>query len=117
MPTYLLPICLIPTSVQASGNDYQPVDKKIDHLTEMMKGLALSVQILENTPGLFAENNWSRLLATKSPNLSQLMPSPSLQSGWHEEVTRCSYYWAPNHYLKRHCQVFQDDLNSNRIHL
>ncbi len=27
------------------------------------------------------------------------------------------YCWETDHYLKRHCQVFQDDLNSNRIHL
>lgn len=27
------------------------------------------------------------------------------------------YCWSTDHYLKRHCQVFQDDLNSNRIHL
>ena len=27
------------------------------------------------------------------------------------------YCWETDYYLKRHCQVFQDDLNSNRIHL
>ncbi len=27
------------------------------------------------------------------------------------------YCWETDHYFKRHCQVFQDDLNSNRIHL
>ena len=27
------------------------------------------------------------------------------------------YYWETDYYLKRHFQVFQDDLNSNRIHL
>ena len=27
------------------------------------------------------------------------------------------YCWETDHYLKRQCQVFQDDPNSNRIHL
>ena len=36
---------------------------------------------------------------------------------WPEGVNKCMYCWTTDHYLKRHCQVFQDDLNSNRIHL
>ena len=45
------------------------------------------------------------------------MPGYSLQSDWPEGVIKCSYCWAPDHYLKRHYQVFQENLNSNRIHL
>ena len=34
-----------------------------------------------------------------------------------KKTTKYIYYWETNHYLKRHCQVFQDNLNSNRIYL
>lgn len=34
-----------------------------------------------------------------------------------EGATKCMYCWEKDHYLKRHCQVFQDNLNSSRIHL
>ena len=107
------------TPVQTTSADYRPVDRKIDHLTEMMKGLALSVRTLQNNTGLPAtENIRSRLPPTISTNHPQSNnPDPSSQSDWPEGVTRCSYCWAPDHYLKRHCQAFQDDLNSNRIHL
>ncbi len=32
-------------------------------------------------------------------------------------ATKCIYCWEIDHYLKRYCQVFQDNLNSNWIHL
>ena len=70
------------TSVQISGADYRPVDRKIDHLTEMIKGLAISVRTLQNNIGLPAiENVRSQLPPTISTNPSQ--PSnlgPSSQS-------------------------------------
>ena len=95
------------------------MDRKIDHFTEMMKGLALSVRTLQNNTGLPAtENIQPRFLPIISTNPSQPNnPDASSQSDWLEGVNRCSYCWAPDHYLKRHCQAFQDDLNSNRIHL
>ncbi len=34
-----------------------------------------------------------------------------------EGATKWIYCWETDRYLKRHCQLFQDDLNSNRIHL
>ena len=45
------------TLVQTGSADYRPVDKKIDHLIEMMKGLALSVRTLQNNTGPFAAEN------------------------------------------------------------
>ena len=107
------------TPVQTTSADYRLVDRKIDHLTEMMKGLALSVRTLQNNTGLPAtENIQPRFLPIISTNPSQPNnPDASSQSDWLEGVNRCSYCWAPDHYLKRHCQAFQDDLNSNRIHL
>lgn len=46
--TYHLPNFQFATSVQMSDADYQPVEKKIDHLTKMMRGLALLVWSLQN---------------------------------------------------------------------
>lgn len=97
--------------------DPRPVDKKIDQLTEMMQGLALSVRTLQSRAGIAGGNS--------RPATAPITPSPSQPSGpapfqrldWPEGVTKCSYCWAPDHYLKRHCSVFQEDLNSNRIHL
>ncbi len=72
------------TPVQTGRADYQPVDKKINHLTEMMRVLALSVRNLQNNTGPSdAENNRHRPLSASSSNLSQ--PSilgSSFQSDW-----------------------------------
>ena len=32
-------------------------------------------------------------------------------------MTKYSYCWAQDHYLKKHCFGFQEDLNTTRIHL
>ncbi len=94
------------------------MDKKIDHCTAMMKGLALSVRTLQNNAAPSVENNRPRPPPTASFNHSQLsVLCLSFQSDWSEGVTKCSYCWAPDYYLKRHCQVFQEDLNSNQIYL
>lgn len=52
-PLHLSPV----TFVQIDAADYRPVDKKIDHLTEMMKSSALLVRILQNNTALFAKKN------------------------------------------------------------
>lgn len=113
VPAYQPTILPAMTSVQASG-DYRPVDKKIDHLTEMMKGLALSVRTLQNNTGHSAENPRPQPPPSTSSGFFQSnMSSPSFQLGWPEKVNKCSYCWASDHYLKRHCKVFQEDLNPN----
>ena len=119
IPTFQLPIPPIHTPVKSSSTDYRLVDKKIDHLREIMKDLALSVRTLQNNTGpSAAENNRPQPSSAASSNLSQPnMPGPPFQSDWPEGVTKYSYCWASDHYLKRHCQIFQEDLNSNRIHL
>ncbi len=45
------------------------------------------------------------------------MSGLSLQCNWPERVTKCLYCWATDHYLKRHFQVFHEDLNFNQIQL
>lgn len=57
-------------------------DKKIDHLTDMMQSLALSVHTLQSNAGNGA---------------NRTRP---------EGATKCMYCWEKDHYLKRHCQVF-----------
>ncbi len=81
------------TLVQTGSANSRPVDKKIDHLTEIMNGLALSVQTLQNNTGPFAaENNWPRPPSAVSMNFSQpSIPGPPFQSDWLEGITRCSY--------------------------
>ena len=39
------------------------------------------------------------------------------EKGWPDGVNKCMYCWQTDHYLKRYCQAFQDDLNSSRFHL
>ncbi len=57
IPYYQPPILSAPPSVQTIGADYRPVSKKIDNLTEMMKGLTLSVETSQNNAGPSVENN------------------------------------------------------------
>ncbi len=108
IPTYQLPIFPAPTLVRASGTDSRPVDKKIDHLTGMMKDLAFSVRILQNNARPSIENNepWTPPIA--SFNHSQpSVPGLFLQSVWPDGVTKCSYCWAPDHHFKRHYRSFR----------
>ena len=106
-------------SVQTSGADYQPVDKKIDYLTKMMKGLALLVQTLQNNTDLLTiENTRPQLPSTFLTNILQPNnPAFYSQLDWPEGVTKYLYCWAKDHYLKRYYQVFQDDFNLNQIYM
>lgn len=103
--------------IYSGAADPRPVDKKIDQLTEMMQGLALSVRTLQSRAGISGGNSRpaTALVTSGSSHPSGLALFQRLD--WPEGVTKCSYCWAPDHYLKRHCSVFQEDLNSNRIHL
>ncbi len=47
----------VATPVQTTSADYQFVDRKIDHLTEMMKGLALSIRTLQKNTDFPATEN------------------------------------------------------------
>ncbi|MCJ1348653.1 hypothetical protein MMC31_006886, partial [Peltigera leucophlebia] len=99
------PVATLITKTYSDAADPRPVDRKIDQLTEIMQGLALSVRTLPAT-------------ASITPGPPQPSGSASFQrQDWPEGVTKYSYCWAANHYLKKHCSVFQEDFNSNRIHL
>ena len=104
-------------SVHSSIADLWLVYRKIEQLTEMMQGLALFVRTLPSRAGISGEN-LRAAIASVIPGFSQLSGPTTIQRpDWPEGVTKCSYCWAPDHYLKRHCTVFQEDLDSNRIHL
>ena len=86
-------------------------------MTEMMKGLALSIRILQSVVGTSGGNpGLATALVTSGPALLS-GSAPSQKYHWPDGVTKCSYYWAQDHYLKRNCSAFQEDLNSNRIHM
>ena len=106
----------IPTTYSGAADSW-PVDKKIDQLIEMMQSLALSVRILQSKAGI---SEGKSKPATIQITSSSSQPSGSIsfqRLDWPEKVTKCFYCWALDHYLKRNCSVFQEDLNSNRIHL
>lgn len=105
------------TTTSSGAANPRPVDKKIDQLTEMMQGLALSVRTLQGKVVLSGGNS-RPAMAPVTPGPSQPSGSASFQrQDWPEGVTKYLYCWAADHYLKRHCSVFQEDLNSSRIHL
>lgn len=84
-----------------------------------MKDLTLSVWTLQNniSPSI-TENIWSQFLLITSTNFLQPNNSTFLsQFEWLEKVTKCSYCWVLDYYLKWHCQVFEDNLNSNQIYM
>lgn len=63
---------LAATPVQTTSTNYQLVDKKVDHFTEMMKSLVLLVRTSQINTGLFvAENIQSQLPPTISTNSIQ----------------------------------------------
>ncbi len=84
IPTFQPPIPPTHIVVQTNSADYQLVDKKIDNLTEIMKGLALSVRTLQNNTGpSAAENNRPRPLSDASLNLSKPnIPHLPFQLDW-----------------------------------
>lgn len=111
------PVATPMPTTYATTADPRPVDKKIDKLTEMMQSLALSVRTLQSRAGLSGGDPRTATIPVTS-GLSQQSGATSFQRlDWPEGVTKCAYCWAPDHYLKRHCSIFQEDLNSNRIHL
>lgn len=83
----------------------------------MIEGLALSVRTLQSRANISGGNPRTAIVPV-IPGSSQPSGLTNIQIvDWPERVTKCSYCWAPDHYLKRHCSVFGEDLDSNRIHL
>ena len=112
-------VFLIPTAPLVALTPSQN-DKKIDNLTDMIRTLALLVCTLQGDIGT------SSTVAQPGTQPPKLSSKSRIRTGyqkagpiknWSEDANKCIYCWSTDHSLKRHCQVFQDDLNSNRIHL
>lgn len=83
----------------------------------MIQGLALSVCTLQSKASISGRNP-KTTIALVIPNSFQLSGSTTIQRlDWPEEVIKCSYYRAPDNYLKRHCSFFQKNFDNNRIYL
>lgn len=101
------------STLYGNGATILPANQKIDQLTEMMQSLTLLVRTFQTHVG--------QASLSKIP-LSISLPAPTgLQrsrsgASFLEERDKCHYCWKIDHYLKRDCGMFQDDLNSKRIH-
>ena len=112
-------ISIIPTARLVASTPSQN-NKKIDNFTDMMQNLALLVCTLQEDIGP------SSIVAQPGPQPPKLSSELHMRTDyqgadpkkdWPEGTNKCMYCWSTNYYLKHYCQVFQDDLNSNRIHL
>lgn len=95
-------------------------DKKIDNLTDEIRSLALSIRTLQGSTNAPLVTSQSELQPTHIPSESRMRTNyreTGPGKSWPEGVNRCMYYWQTDYYLKRHCQVFQDNPNFSRIHL
>ncbi len=95
-------------------------DKKIDHLTDMMQSLALSIRTLQDNAGI------TPIISQPRSQPASISPESRMRTNYQgasanknrtKGANKCMYCWETDHYLKRHCQVFENDLNSNRIQL
>ncbi len=109
-------VSLAPTiSVTPSQND-----KMINHLTDMMESLVCSVCTSQGKAGIPLIIFQPRAQPVNKSSESYICTDyqgTNANKNLLERANKCIYCWETDHYLKRHCQVFHDDLNSNRIHL
>ena len=80
-------------------------------INTVYSGLVLSVRTLQNK-AIISGEDFRSAITQPAP-----MSAPIQKFDWPDCVTKCSYCWAQDHYLKRHCSAFQEDLNTTRIHL
>ena len=112
-----------------------PLERKVDELADAMKKLSLNFLKLQEGPsnppfmsnpanGLVPPPIWSNgKMERRAPGGAKLVNSTSTsryQDPRHDHTPDCCLYCgvpASEHYLKRHCNAFQEDLNSERVHL
>ena len=114
---FQVPVVSAPPLISASLSQNE---KKIDHLTDMMQSLALLVRTLQGNSGISSNGSQPCTQPANTSSESRMQTNyrgEDANKMRPERATKCMYCWKTDHYLKRHCQVFQDDLNSNRIHL
>ena len=110
--TFLPPVAAANTNVVSKSED-----KNVKELTEMMQSLALSVRTIQThlgqTPVGISQSSLPNPPYQPANNLVRRSTGLSFPAG----VDKCLYCWSQEHFLKRDCPAFQEDLNSNRIHL
>lgn len=115
--TFQVPVVTAPPLISTSSSQNE---KKIEHLKDMMQSLALLVRTLQNNSAAPPILSQPRAQPANTSSESQMRTNYQEEDAGKtrpEGATKCMYCWETNHYLKRHCQVFQDDLNSSQIHL
>lgn len=114
-----LPNSTFKPSVAAPGANLvtKSEDKNVKKLTEMMQSLALSVRTIQThlsqAPVAVGQSSLPNPPYQVANNPVRLLTGSSFPAG----VDKCLYCWSQAHFLKRDCSAFQEDLNSNRIHL
>ena len=94
-------------------------NEKINHLTDIMQSLALSVRTLQENVGIPLFISQPRAKPANTSSKSHILTDYQggrTNNNRPEGANRCMYCWKTDHYLKRHFQVFRDDPNSNLIH-
>ena len=95
-------------------------DKKIDLFTCMMQSLILSVCTLQSNLGIPPIISQPRAKPANTSPESRICTDyqgANANENWPKGDNKCIDCWEIDHYLKRDCQIFQDNLNLNRIHL
>lgn len=82
------------------------MDKKIVQLTELMQNLALLICILQSKADTLSGNPRPITIPIISNFLKISRSMPSQKLNWPKKITKFAYFWAKNHYLKRHYFVF-----------
>ena len=114
---FQVPVVSAPPLISTS---FSQNEKKIDHLTDMFQSLALSVRTLQGNsaaPPILSQPRAQPANTSSESRMRTNYRGEDAGKTRPEGATKCMYCWETDHYLKRHCQVFQDDLNSSRIHL
>lgn len=106
--TFQILVAIFINTIYSGLAHFQPLNKH--QLIDMLQGLVLSVHILQNKAIIFGRD--FRSVITKLALMSAL----AQRFDWPDNITKCPYCWVKDHYLKRHCSIFQEDLNTTQIY-
>ena len=106
-----------PVAASGANSVTKSDDKSVKQLTEMMQSLALSVRTIQTHLGQAQAGVSQSSLPNPSYQLANNPVRRSTGSSFPAGVDKCLYCWSQEHFLKRDCPAFQEDLNSSRIHL
>ena len=106
-----------PVAASGANSVTKSEDKSVKQLTEMMQSLALSVRTIQTHLGQAQAGVSQSSLPNPSYQLANNPVRRLTGSSFPAGVDKCLYCWSQEHFLKRDCPAFQEDLNSSRIHL